>query len=203
MSNADKRTVATDALATLGTIIDEHQKRDAIHLAVMPVIAGEEDLYPGDDIFIVRGLAYRGEKGTGLGIVDPFLTKPVQKGERFWFIMRPRLIQSLRHVWSHPAFPDEPGVAPPAAEEVEARIAGAKSTILFIVEELGDGLTYREIMAAAEEWLRNGDYLTQHGSEDWRDRFPGYAEQFWEAYAIVKDAEIPEDKRQSFFSCSC
>jgi hypothetical protein len=45
MSNA--RSVATDALATLGTIIDDTQKRDAIHIAVEPVIAGER-LRPGD-----------------------------------------------------------------------------------------------------------------------------------------------------------
>lgn len=29
----DKRSVFTDALETLGTIIDDTQKRDAIHLA--------------------------------------------------------------------------------------------------------------------------------------------------------------------------
>lgn len=38
---SDKRSVATDALETLGTIIDDKQKRDAIHLAVEPVVAGE------------------------------------------------------------------------------------------------------------------------------------------------------------------
>ena len=38
---SDKRSVATDALETLGTIIDDTQKRDAIHLAVEPVVAGE------------------------------------------------------------------------------------------------------------------------------------------------------------------
>ncbi len=37
---SDTRTVATDALAMLGTIIDENAKRDAIHLAVIPMVAG-------------------------------------------------------------------------------------------------------------------------------------------------------------------
>jgi hypothetical protein len=36
---ADQRSVATDALATPGTITDETAGRDAIHLAVEPVIA--------------------------------------------------------------------------------------------------------------------------------------------------------------------
>lgn len=34
MSNAEKRSVSTDALETLGKIIGPNEKRDAIHLAV-------------------------------------------------------------------------------------------------------------------------------------------------------------------------
>lgn len=106
----DQRSVATDALETLGTApLDEHQKRDAIHLAVMPVIAGER-LNPGERITVVDGFASSADDSDVLGIVDPFLTKPVRKGQRFWFVMLPRTIKSLRHVWAHPAFPDEPAV---------------------------------------------------------------------------------------------
>lgn len=46
--SADNRSISTDALATLGTIIKDGG-RDAIHLAVEPVIAGEE-LRPAADI---------------------------------------------------------------------------------------------------------------------------------------------------------
>lgn len=38
--SADKRSIHTDALHTLGTIIGEGEKRDAIHIAVEPCIAG-------------------------------------------------------------------------------------------------------------------------------------------------------------------
>jgi hypothetical protein len=48
-SDAEKRSVHTDALATLGTIIGEGEKRDAIHLAVEPTVAAEK-LYPGQDV---------------------------------------------------------------------------------------------------------------------------------------------------------
>lgn len=40
-NTGDKRSVSTDALETLGTIIDDRAGRDAIHLAVEPVHAGE------------------------------------------------------------------------------------------------------------------------------------------------------------------
>lgn len=105
-TNGDKRSVTTDALETLGKIISENEKRDAIHLAVEPVVAGEK-LFPGQDV----GLRYNKAVAGGvmmLGIVDPFLKNPVMLGERFWLVVYPRQIHSLRHVWTHPAFPDSP-----------------------------------------------------------------------------------------------
>ena len=62
METADKRQLATDALKTLGTIIGDGEKRDAIHLAVEPVVAAET-LRPGEDVGFVEG-------GVG-GCADP------------------------------------------------------------------------------------------------------------------------------------
>lgn len=101
----DKRTIQTDALATLGTKIDENQGRDAIHLAVENVVAGQM-LGPGDDIgFLDDGRV--GYVNNPVGIVDPFLKDMIQENERFWLIVYPRTITSLRHVWSHPSIPDK------------------------------------------------------------------------------------------------
>lgn len=107
-NNGDRRSVSTDALDTLGTILTTPQHRDAIHLAVEPVIAGES-LRPGEHIIVRDGVAFKTEKGQGLGIVDPFLPNTfVVKDQKFWFVMYPRQVHSLRHVWTHPAFADEP-----------------------------------------------------------------------------------------------
>ncbi len=46
---SEDRSVHTDALHTLGSIIGESEKRDAIHLAVEPVVAGER-LTPGQNV---------------------------------------------------------------------------------------------------------------------------------------------------------
>ena len=105
MSHADKRSVSTDALETLGMVHFRPEARDAIHLAVLPIEAGE-DLHRGQDIGIGSdGRAYC----TGVklvGIVDPFLPrKPLNEGDRFWLVVYPRMITSLRHVWEHPDFP--------------------------------------------------------------------------------------------------
>jgi hypothetical protein len=102
--HADKRSVHTDALETLGMIHFKPEARDAIHLAVEPVTAGE-DLLPGEHIGLyVDGTAHKDLRH--IGIVDPFLPKSgVKKGQRFWLVVYPRMVTSLRHVWDHPDFP--------------------------------------------------------------------------------------------------
>ena len=102
--SADKRKISTDALETLGTIIDTTAGRDAIHLAVEPVIAGEK-LYAGQHIGLLNGIAST-KIIKKIGIVDPFLNGFVPEGEMFWLVVYPRQITSLRHVWSHPDFPE-------------------------------------------------------------------------------------------------
>jgi hypothetical protein len=108
----DKRKVSTDALETLGTIITAEEKRDAIHLAVIPVQA-TIPVRAGDDVN-AEGKPER----PYVGIVDPFLKAPVYAGEWFWLVIYPRQITSLRHVWSHPAFPEETA-SPFSKEESE------------------------------------------------------------------------------------
>lgn len=110
MSHGDKRTPATDALETLGMIHFKTEKRDAIHLAVEPVVASQY-LLIGSKIGIINGIAYPSGKqmpdGSTVpyhGIVDPFLPRCPEEGESFWFIMAPRMVTSLRHVWEHPDF---------------------------------------------------------------------------------------------------
>lgn len=216
---ADKRSVHTDALATLGKIIDETQKRDAIHLAVEPVIAGE-DLKPGQHITVENGIARKTRIGEGLGIVDPFLPKTVMQGERFWFVMYPRTIRSLRHVWSHPAFPDE------------APLEGLPSEMNAIQVFEGDGERHdpktrkaRET-AAAEAWLRQYAQRVNHAidnpqqayetlMDDIRNKAITYRGTDMHSLGDLKDAdELRENasivlghevrwEEFEYFSCSC
>ena len=101
----EKRKVSTDALETLGTIIGPEEKRDAIHLAVIPMQA-KIALPPGCGLDS-KGNPQDKHHPTCVGIVDPFLKEHVNPGEWFWFVLYPRQITSLRHVWTHPAFPEE------------------------------------------------------------------------------------------------
>lgn len=110
MTHKDKRSVSTDALDSLGTIHTREEHRDAIHLGVEPVIAGE-DIAVGANIGIGKdGFAYATDYRTDIkavGIADPFLVNRIQKGESFWLVVYPRKITSLRHVWTHDDFDSE------------------------------------------------------------------------------------------------
>jgi hypothetical protein len=87
----------------LGETPAEDSRRDAVHIAVIPIVAGEM-LCPGDRVCIRDNCAYL-LGGKEVGIVDPFLTvDTVKKGEQFWLLMLPLTVTDLRHTWRHWAF---------------------------------------------------------------------------------------------------
>jgi hypothetical protein len=194
--SADKRSVATDALETLGTIISDDEKRDAIHLAVEPVVAGES-LRAGDHIALRGGVAIRAARDYGLGIVDPFLSVDVKAGERFWLVVYPRQITSLRHVWEHPAFPASPDVTlAPRYSESEQWIRDFAARI---------PLDYGVLMDGARMWVDSqkrgqwGGYLCFDGLLEGES----VPDEFWPHYEAVTGEKVEEGHRGSFFTCSC
>lgn len=187
-----ERKVTTDALETLGTIHKTEQRRDAIHLAVEPVEAAEK-LWPGQHIMIDDGRASKADKdGKGLGIVDPFLLGPVMPGERFWFVMYPRMVHSLRHVWTHPAFADEP---------IALSATAAKRASEQVLDKVADdaGLSRAALIEGAIDYVDNGEYLIQGG------KWEGFSipDDFWTHFEVVTGRKVPEENRGNFFSCSC
>jgi hypothetical protein len=90
----------------LGKLIEDgDRRRDAVHIAVVPMTA-ESPLNPGQPVGLSRAddAEFADVTDNPIGIVDPFLTAPVQAGERFWLCLYPGTITSLRHVWTHPEF---------------------------------------------------------------------------------------------------
>lgn len=190
------RPVATDALATLGMIIDDTQKRDAIHLAVLPMQAVTK-LFPGQDVGLVPGGA--GPSVTPLGIVDPFLKAPVQAGERFWLILYPRTISSLRHVWSHPAVDDEPAQKPIDTGSLADRKAASEAWLRDFAST-ADTPGYERLIAEAvnpKDGWGDPEYLHFNGS-DAHGEIPAA---FWDHVEVVTGQKI--EKRAKYFSCSC
>jgi hypothetical protein len=201
--SADNRSVTTDALHTLGTIISENEKRDAIHLAVENVIAGER-LWPGADIGISpEGRAYR--KGFKLiGIVDPFIKDGIDAGQRFWLVIYPRQITSLRHMWTHPDLPEPDGVpVSKTAKEVSEQwlrqyVATADCPDYDTVIKLatGEQVVLDDYYGASHN---DGEYINVYG----QDAHGAIPPEFWDHVEIVTGQKIPQSERAEYFNCSC
>lgn len=185
---SDKRSVSTDALETLGTIIGEGAGRDAIHLAVEPVIAGCQ-LYPGQAIGLSPdGKALPVTLSKGLGIVDPFLPHVVQKGERFWLVVYPRQITSLRHVWTHPDFGDAP--SNPASKAL------SEEWMRRFVATLG-GPSYEDVISVASYGGDDG-YLCFGEEFDGPRDIPT---EFWDHMEVITGKKVTN--RAHSFRCAC
>lgn len=104
----------------LGKLIEGDQQRDAIHVAIAPVIAADY-LLPGQRIGLVPGHVDRaGLVDSPIGIVDPFLRKAVRPEEKFFMVLFPETTTNLRHNWDHPAFgQSEPTESPLDADDDE------------------------------------------------------------------------------------
>lgn len=185
----------------LGQLIGEGEKRDAIHVAIAPVVAAEP-LAPGDHIGFVQG-----EEGNervqrrlsgALGIVDPFLTSRVMPGERFYMFLYPQSITALRHEWTHPIF-DAFAVAL-AAKPNAVHMSESETWLRAHADRLD--LTYNAMMGHAERWLAEDEHTVQHGFDNWRDDF-GDPIEFWHHYEIVTGTVVPQERKRSFYCCTC
>jgi hypothetical protein len=177
----------------LGVIVDETAQRDAIHIAVAPVVASQI-LAAGDHIGLLPGsadeVAGAAPTITPIGIVDPFLREHVQVGQRFYMWLYPQTVTGMRHHWSHPAF--EATAATDAKSESRAWIEA-------FAAELDQ--TYNRLMAAAELWIEDQDY-TYDNSETYKQVDYAKWPIFWKHYEVVTGTKV-KNHGATFFTCSC
>lgn len=129
----------------LGEVITTDQKRDAIHVAVVPAVSGERVLRGGDHVGIADGRLMKQEPY--LGVVDPFLRTVVLENQKCWLFLYPNTITSLRHEWVHPAFP---------LPEKEPAQSAEKDLSTHVRVQEGN-----EFEAGSVEWLT--DFALDHG----------------------------------------
>jgi hypothetical protein len=188
------RTEGTKMDIGIGRLIDVERFRDAIHIAVAPVVA-LESLAPGADIGISPG----GKATTSadhIGIVDPFLKEWVMPGQRFYVFLYVGSITALRHHWEHPAFAAQ-SLVDDEAKGLEVLAAKAR------IEHYGSQLerSYEDMMNAGAAWITNGHHLS-FGFDTPDCAYEG-VEQFWNDYELVTGTEVHVEKKTLFFSCGC
>lgn len=171
----------------LGQLPSESAERDAIHVAIAPVMASHQ-LLPGQHV----GINDEG-KATGarpyVGIVDPFLIDAVSAGQRFYLILYPGSITSLRHEWTHPAFGKSGTVAMDDRAKSEAwlRLYAEKMNCYLDKDEAFDSLIHG---LQTGELFFNGSDFDPRESRDLQEHAERYL-----------GREI--DFSQFTFSCTC
>jgi hypothetical protein len=174
----------------LGKVLDASAQRDAIHIAVAPVIAARS-LAPGQSV----GLTKDGEADSlmdkDIGIVDPFLKAPVKRGERFFIFLYPNTATGLRHVYTHPAL----DTLPPEKSHSELWMRQwAKTHVAY--DYYGDGGDMSEDAAYAFAVKAGFDHNIGP-YESARDHIDNEWWGHWEAITGAKG------NRDGYFSCAC
>lgn len=173
----------------LGKLITSEQHRDAVHVAIAPVVANEI-LAPGQHVgFLSGGDGRVGALATTrIGIVDPFIVGFVPKDAKFFLFLYPKTVTGMRHHWSHPAFSDAASVASATQASKDWLTRYAASV----------GVDYDELIDRAKAYQMSGEYWSEGG------RFEGeyVPNEFWDHYQNATGNTVGSD-RGNFFSCSC
>lgn len=174
----------------IGNIITSGE-RDAVHIAVLPVIAHNE-LFPGCHIGYDNG---KTTYENTIGIVDPFLNKKnIEEGEMFFMFLYPNTITSLRHNWTHPSISEE-------VETVSLYKGGSEKWMTkWAVEHLHDDYEDGDVIngdALLKYAIQCGHDLSVGMHEDARDHIDGEWWTHWENITGEKG------KREEYFTCSC
>lgn len=176
----------------LGKFIYGDAEKDAVHIAIAPAIAGEE-LKPGDFVALTFGGTHypiaKKEKYKPIGIVDPFLPRHVVKNEEFYVCLFPGTITSLRHDWTHPAFPDPRNARLEIKSEIEA------------FAELID-VSYEELMEKAGNFVFKNETIAVFSSDNVYAASTSEWEQFWKNYKLFTGVH-DFDESQFTFRCAC
>lgn len=179
--------------AEVGKILQpgEQIERDAIHVAIIPVIA-DMILYPGQSVGVCeKQIPKVDTMSESVGIVDPFLKDRVFPGQWFYLFLFPRTASNLRHNWSHPAFFEN-------TKDIQKSIEWLKDFAQrynFSYENDRDGC-YEEMMRTIKVYLDRGtsDRDCWHGIE--------LDNTFWDHVEAVLDQKIV-DYRTEYIPCSC
>jgi hypothetical protein len=216
----------------IGELITDVQQRDAIHIAVAPVIA-TEILFPGQAIgFAEAGNTEKVNRQAvqKIGIVDPYLKLAVAPGQRFWMFLYPNTVTSLRHDWSHPTFDanaaqesekwlrefaaklgknyeDIVGV-PMDEPKIDAKIAESQKWLADLSQsmegvDMWGGHSVEDLLQIGKDALETGN--AHAGDDNSQDRLNEVKTEFLKHVAIVLGKFEPseEEIQNVYFSCAC
>lgn len=190
--------------------------RDAIHIAILPAVVGDDRCYPGHPVKLAYGttdqvLCAEYNEKEAIGIIDPFLMRlrytdmswderNVKRGDLVWVFLFPGTVQGMRHHWYHPAI-DEVRLTD---NEHELWIRQFCDRWNFDYDELIRESTAPLSGDNKEEWDRE-HWVTARGIDLHSAKELGEDHSlFWQHLEALVGREFGEEHRQAFgWSCSC
>lgn len=179
----------------IGKLLNDEATRDAVHIAVLPVISHQTYIYPGELVKLVFGTTNRVIRTSvndtqSIGVADPFLKEPAAEGERFFVFIHPNTISGMRHIWTHPQIDN---VQPPAnASELWLR-------------QFADrwNFDYNQLISGAQ--IGEGEYAVAGGQDlHGAGGLGADHDLFWSHLENLTGKKFDVQHRQAFgWSCSC
>lgn len=168
--------------------IQPNAVRDAIHIAIAPVIANE-GLKPGEHVGFSPGSTTHMERSDSpIGIVNPFGGRVVA-GESFYLCLYPDTVTDMKHHWSHPSFGGPLIVATDKGASEAWLISFCKRYGLrmeYLLRELADS---DPSLCVYEDSVDDG----------YREK-----EDLWKNYQIFTGKTVSEDQKDNLgFRCAC
>jgi hypothetical protein len=189
-----------DPIQSIGQKLRGDELRDAIHIAILPVVCGEDYLHAGEEVGLVYGTTNTVKRKQSvyghevLGVIDPFLhsmeSMMLKKGDVVWCFLRPGTITGLRHEWVHPALDEQR----PPKNESEAWLRKFADKWNFNYNEMISG-------AQEDEGYVVAMGLDLHSRSELDD---GDEALFWQHIKNLTGFEASDQHREKFgWSCSC
>lgn len=187
----------------LGKLIDDEKnpKKDAIHVAIIPLIAGQE-LYRGHKIklkFNTLDVALDAEYDdeNAFGIVDPFLSDYyVPEGKKFYGLLFPGTVTGMRHEWQHPLFNQN---------QIKQDLNEHEAWIRDFCDRWN--FDYDELISAATSENKDpyGRYVVARGRDlHYKDELGEDHDAFWEHLAGLTGKVYNKDHKDGMgWSCTC
>ena len=202
----------SDEQATLGKLT-EATERDAIHVAILPVVATCQ-LWPGQAVNLIQD-TNEVEPATGEekdGIVDPFYHSPIYPGDRFYMCLMPGTVTGMRHHWEHPVIdmtPEMRAMQPflcPKDFPAKGKAPAESEKWLRDWLSCADAPDFDTVIKAIkgesfeEDWISfriDDEYFMCYGV----DGHSAIPPEFWEHVENYLGSEV--DVKPESFSCSC
>lgn len=185
--------MSADPIKTLGQVLTGNEERDAIHIAIIPVVLAK-DMQPGQQADLVYGTLNQvkpavGDKG--LGIIDPYIQAyGVRKGLKVWLFLNPNTVTGMRHHWKHPAFDER---------------KSPKNEHEGWLREFADEWNFDYDNMIEEAQSKDGYVVARDIDLHSRDELaPGDETLFWYHIEQLTGFKADESHKESFgWSCSC